>query len=30
MIRTPFPLEKMTCDGRTGMVLYRSKLHATL
>ena len=30
MIRTPFALEKMTCDKQTGMVLSRSKLHATL
>ena len=30
MIRTPFALEKMTYDNRTGMVIYRSKLHATL
>ena len=30
MIRTPFALEKMTYDDLTGMVLYRSKLHATL
>jgi hypothetical protein len=30
MIRTPFALEKMTYDKNTGMVLYRSKFHATL
>lgn len=30
MIRTPFALEKMTYGKNTGMVLYCSKLHATL
>ncbi len=30
MIRCPFALEKMRYDAKTGMVIYRSKLHATL
>jgi len=30
MIRNPFSLEKMACQGRKGVVVYRSKLHATL
>ena len=30
MIRNPFALEKMTYDDKTGMVIYRAKLHATL
>ena len=30
MIRCPFALEKMRYDGNSGMVIYRSKLHATL
>ena len=30
MIRSPFALEKMTYDNNTAMVIYRSKLHATL
>ena len=30
MIRCPFALEKMRYDSKSGMVLYRSKLHATL
>jgi len=30
MIRNPFALEKMTYDGKTGMVIYRSKFHASL
>ncbi len=30
MIRCPFALEKMRCDQHSGMVIYRSKLHATL
>ncbi len=30
MIRNPFALNKMTYDPRTAMVIYRSKLHATL
>jgi len=30
MIRNPFALEKMTYDGNTGMVVYRSKFHASL
>ena len=30
MIRNPFALEKMTYDRQSGMVIYRSKLHATL
>ncbi len=30
MIRCPFALEKMRYDQRSGMVIYRSKLHATL
>ena len=30
MIRCPFALEKMRYDGKSGMVIYRSKLHATL
>ena len=30
MIRNPFALEKMTYDDRTGMVIYRSKFHASL
>ncbi|MGH8583482.1 MAG: hypothetical protein ACREWG_12000 [Gammaproteobacteria bacterium] len=30
MIRPPFALEKMRYDAPTGMVIYRSKMHATL
>ena len=30
MIRNPFALEKVTYDGKTGMVIYRSKFHASL
>ncbi len=30
MIRNPFALAKMTYDPNTAMVIYRSKLHATL
>ena len=30
MIRNPFALEKMTYDINTGMVIYRSKFHASL
>ena len=30
MIRAPFALAKMTYDAKTAMVIYRSKLHATL
>ena len=30
MIRAPFALEKMRYDAATGMVVYRSKMHATL
>ena len=30
MIRCPFALNKMSYDGKSGMVIYRSKLHATL
>ncbi len=30
MIRAPFALEKMRYDAPTGMVVYRSKMHATL
>ena len=30
MIRNPFALEKMTYDRQTGMVVYRSKFHASL
>ncbi len=30
MIRCPFALEKMRYDDKSGMVIYRSKLHATL
>ena len=30
MIRNPFALEKMTYDGKTGMVIYRSKFHSSL
>ena len=30
MIRCPFALEKMRYDEKSGMVVYRSKLHATL
>ena len=30
MIRNPFALEKMTYDKLTGMVIYRSKFHASL
>jgi hypothetical protein len=30
MIRNPFALEKMTYDKQTGMVIYRSKFHASL
>ena len=30
MIRCPFSLNKMSYDGKSGMVIYRSKLHATL
>ena len=30
MIRNPFALEKMTYDKHTGMVIYRSKFHASL
>lgn len=29
-VRNPFALEKMTYDGKTGMVIYRSKFHASL
>ncbi|MCH8060113.1 MAG: hypothetical protein IIA11_06610 [Proteobacteria bacterium] len=28
MIRRPFALEKMRYDGKSGTVIYRSKLHA--
>ena len=30
MIRCPFALEKMRYERDSGMVIYRSKLHATL
>jgi hypothetical protein len=30
MLRAPFSLEKTTYDAARGMVIYRSKLHATL
>ena len=30
MIRCPFALEKMRYDATSAMVIYRSKLHATL
>ena len=30
MIRNPFALEKMTYDDKTGMVIYRSKFHASI
>ena len=30
MIRCPFALNKMSDDRKSGMVIYRSKLHATL
>ena len=30
MIRAPFTLSKMTCDAKTDMIIYRSRLHATL
>lgn len=30
MIRCPFSLEKMRYDSGSGMVVYRSRLHATL
>jgi hypothetical protein len=30
MIRCPFALNNMSYDGKSGMVIYRSKLHATL
>ena len=30
MIQNPFALEKMTYDRQTGMVIYRSKFHASL
>ena len=30
MIHCPFALNKMSYDGKSGMVIYRSKLHATL
>lgn len=30
MIRCPFALNKMSYDGKSAMVIYRSKLHATL
>jgi hypothetical protein len=30
MIRTPFTLEKMTYDNKTGMVIYCPNLHVTL
>ncbi len=30
MIRCPFALEKMRYDAGSGIVIYRSKLHATL
>ena len=30
MIRCPFALEKMRYDKKSGMVIYRSRLHATL
>ena len=30
MIRNPFALEKMTYDKQSGMVIYRSKFHASL
>lgn len=30
MIRNPFALAKMTYDPSTAMIIYRSKLHATL
>ena len=30
MLRAPFSLEKITYDAARGMVIYRSKLHATL
>ena len=30
MIRCPFSLEKMRYNQESGMVIYRSKLHATL
>jgi len=30
MIRCPFALEKMRYNGNSGMVIYRSRLHATL
>jgi hypothetical protein len=28
MLRAPMSLEKMTSDAATGMVIYRSKMHA--
>ncbi len=30
MIRCPFALNKLSYDRKSGMVIYRSKLHATL
>ena len=30
MIRCPFALNKMSYDRKSGTVIYRSKLHATL
>ena len=30
MIRCPFALEKMRYDAKSGMIIYRSKMHATL
>lgn len=30
MIRCPFALEKMRYDKKSGMVIHRSRLHATL
>ena len=30
MNRSPFTLEKMRYDVKSGMIAYRSKLHATL
>jgi len=30
MIRCPFSLNKMSYDGKSGMVIYRSKLHTAL
>ena len=30
MLRAPFSLEKMTYDARSGMVIYRSRMHQGL